>query len=122
MRRFGDRALAWVDRYLEQGRVRQTREHGDGPLFLSKFGKALSPRTVTLAVRKYVSAAGITKNGAAHLFRHTAATLMLEAGADVRYIQALLGHVELSSTQIYTQVSITRLKEVHSETHPGSSN
>lgn len=56
--------------------------------------------------------------GACHLFRHTMATLMLENGADVRYIQEMLGHAELSTTQIYTQVSIRKLKEIHTATHP----
>ncbi|MGH7407124.1 MAG: tyrosine-type recombinase/integrase, partial [Candidatus Methylomirabilales bacterium] len=56
--------------------------------------------------------------GACHLFRHTCATLMLENGADVRYIQALLGHADLASTQVYTHVAIGKLKEVHTATHP----
>jgi integrase/recombinase XerD len=71
-------------------------------------------------VREYVVAADTGKSGACHLFRHTCATLMLEGGADIRYIQEMLGHVELSTTQIYTQVSIRRLKTVHSLTHPGA--
>jgi len=62
----------------------------------------------------------IRKNGSCHLFRHTCATLMLKGGADIRYIQEMLGHVELSTTQIYTQVSIRRLKTVHSLTHPSA--
>lgn len=60
----------------------------------------------------------MNKNGSCHLFRHTMATLMLENGADIRYIQAMLGHVELSTTEIYTQVSIKKLKAVHTLTHP----
>ncbi len=70
-------------------------------------------------VRDYVNAAQIGKSGSCHLFRHTMATLMLENGADIRYIQAMLGHAELSTTQIYTQVSIRKLKEIHTATHPG---
>jgi integrase/recombinase XerD len=66
-----------------------------------------------------VRAANLGKSGSCHLFRHTMATLMLEHGADIRYIQAMLGHAELSTTQIYTQVSIRKLKEIHTATHPG---
>lgn len=58
-------------------------------------------------------------HGPCHLFRHTMATLMLENGADIRFIQAMLGHVELSTTQIYTQVSARKLKAIHTATHPG---
>jgi integrase/recombinase XerD len=71
-------------------------------------------------VREYVDAADIGKRGAAHLFRHTCATLMLEGGADITYIQQLLGHARLDTTAIYTQVSIRKLREVHSATHPGA--
>jgi integrase/recombinase XerD len=62
---------------------------------------------------------GEASSGSCHLFRHTAATLMLEGGSDIRYIQALRGHAELSRTQIDTQVSIRKLQEVHRATHPG---
>jgi integrase/recombinase XerD len=58
--------------------------------------------------------------GACHIFRHTMATLMLENGADIRYIQQMLGHADLSSTQIYTQVSIRQLQQIHAATHPGA--
>ena len=73
---------------------------------------------MTTLVRQYVLTADIGKRGSCHLFRHTMATLMLENGADIRYIQAMLGHVKLETTQIYTQVSIRKLKEIHSATHP----
>jgi integrase/recombinase XerD len=72
------------------------------------------------AARQYVKSAGISKGGACHIFRHTMATLMLEGGADIRYIQAMLGHVRLDTTQIYTHVSIRMLKQVHTATHPGA--
>jgi integrase/recombinase XerD len=65
-----------------------------------------------------VNAADIGKKGACHLFRHTMATIMLENGADIRFIQQMLGHARLDTTQIYTQVSIRMLKEIHSATHP----
>ena len=64
--------------------------------------------------------AEIGKKGACHLFRHTMATLMLEGGADVRFIQQMLGHARLDTTALYTNVSIRKLKEIHQATHPGT--
>ena len=61
---------------------------------------------------------GIGKTGSCHLFRHTMATLMLEGGADIRYIQAMLGHAQLTTTEVYTRVSVTKLQAVHQRTHP----
>ena len=75
-------------------------------------------RSTTEAVRGYVEAANIGKRGACHLFRHTMATLMLEGGADIRFIQAMLGHADLKTTQIYTHVAIRQLQEIHRATHP----
>jgi integrase/recombinase XerD len=69
-------------------------------------------------VKRYVEAANTGKTGACHLFRHTMATLMLEGGADVRYIQQMLGHSRLETTEVYTHVSIRTLKAIHSATHP----
>ena len=91
-----------------------------GTLFLTKEGEALSPNQLTDLARSYITKADIGKTGACHLFRHTCATLMLEGGADVRYIQEMLGHVRLETTQIYTQVSIRRLKAIHAMTHPSA--
>jgi integrase/recombinase XerD len=85
---------------------------------LSNQGDTFSPNRLSQMVREYVDGAQLGKSGACHLFRHTMATLMLENGADIRFIQAMLGHAELSTTQIYTQVSIRKLKEIHSLTHP----
>jgi integrase/recombinase XerD len=87
-------------------------------LFLSKNGRRLHPNQLSAIVRNYLESAGIDKQGACHLLRHSAATLMLEGGADVRYIQAMLGHVSLATTQIYTHVTITKLRQVHQQTHP----
>ena len=118
----GERAIAWIDRYQEE--VRPGLVVGRDPahlatLFLTQTGEPFTPNRLTQLVRGYVEAARLGKSGSCHLFRHTMATLMLENGADIRYIQAMLGHAELSTTQIYTQVSIRRLKQIHTATHPG---
>lgn len=118
----GERALLWVRRYLAEARPRLVAEPDDGSLFVSIDGIGFSPDRLTQIARGYVIASGVPKQGACHLFRHTMATLMLEGGADIRYIQAMLGHAELSTTQIYTQVSIRALQAVHAATHPGATN
>jgi len=84
-------------------RATLARQPDDGILFLSNQGDIFSPNRLTQMVREYVGAAEIGKTGACHLFRHTMATLMLENGADIRFIQQMLGHAELSTTQIYTR-------------------
>lgn len=117
----GPRALAWIERYLADVRPRFATEPDDGTLFLTVDGTGFSLDRLTQLVRDYVKASGVAKEGACHLFRHTLATLMLEGGADIRYIQAMLGHAELSTTQIYTQVSIRALQAVHAATFPGAS-
>ena len=114
----GEQALAWIERYQNEVRPGLVMPPDDGTLFLTMVGEELSPNRLTQLVREYVNAADTGKKGACHLFRHTMATLMLENGADIRYIQEMLGHVELSTTQIYTQVSIRKLKAVHALTHP----
>jgi len=114
----GDRALARIDKYVTEVRPSLALEPDDGTLFLSNQGDTFSPGRLTQMVREYIDAADIGKRGSCHLFRHTMATLMLEGGADIRFIQQMLGHAELSTTQIYTQVSIRKLKEIHAATHP----
>jgi len=114
----GDRALQWIDKYLDETRAELACGRDEGRLFLSRYGEAISPNGLTALVRNYIDKANIGKRGSCHLFRHTMATLMLENGADIRFIQAMLGHVKLDTTQIYTQVSIKKLKEIHTLTHP----
>ena len=92
----------------------------EGALFLTSKGAPIQPKKLTARVGAYVAAAGLTKSGSCHLFRHTAATLMLENGADIRFIQAMLGHESLDTTQIYAQVGIAKLAAVHAATHPGA--
>lgn len=116
----GDRALVWLDRYLTELRPLLVSKPDDGIVFLTSLGASLTPNYLSWLARRYVRVAGIGKNGACHIFRHTMATLMLEGGADIRYIQAMLGHVRLDTTQIYTHVSIRMLKQIHSATHPAA--
>ena len=117
----GERALAWIDKYLAEARplLLGAEETASPLLFVTGRGRAVHANQLSSQVRQFMNQAGITKLGACHLFRHTAATLMLDHGADIRHIQAILGHDNLSTTQIYTHVSIGKLCEVHAKTHPG---
>jgi integrase/recombinase XerD len=116
----GDRACRWIDKYLDESRPKLAVEPDDMTMFLTAQGEPFSRNFVSLIVREYIEGAGIGKRGACHLFRHTMATLMLEGGADIRFIQQMLGHSRLDTTQIYTHVSIRMLKQIHSATHPGA--
>jgi len=116
----GERALAWLNRYLLDVRPQMTVEPDDGTLFLGSWGAPIHHGPLGNMVKHYLELAGLKKHGACHLIRHTAATLMLEGGADIRFIQQLLGHKNLDTTEIYTHVSITKLKEIHAATHPGA--
>jgi integrase/recombinase XerD len=118
----GERALAWVRKYLAEVRPKLAAQPDDGTLFVTAEGTAFTLDALTRLAAGYVKASGVPKSGACHLFRHTMATLMLEGGADIRYIQAMLGHAELSTTQIYTQVSVRALQAVHAATHPAAAN
>ena len=118
----GERALAWLERYLHEARPQLAAEPDDGTLFLTVDGTPFSLDRLTQLARDYVTASGVPKQGACHLFRHTLATLMLEGGADIRYIQQMLGHADITTTQIYTQVSIRHLQAIHAATHPAALN
>lgn len=116
----GDRALHWAERYRHEVRPQLVSGRDEGHLFLTDYGESWHNTRLTALVRKYLRRAGIEKPGACHLFRHAMATQMLEHGADIRYIQAMLGHSNIATTQIYTQVSIEKLREIHKATHPAS--
>jgi integrase/recombinase XerD len=116
----GERALAWVERYVREARPSLVTLPDCGVLFLSRFGSGMSLASLGAKVREYIEEAQVGKKGSCHLFRHTMATQMLERGADVRHIQEILGHADISSTQMYTHVSIKKLKEVHAATHPSA--
>jgi integrase/recombinase XerD len=114
----GDRAAHWIHAYVNDARPRLVTEPDDGTVFVSNAGEPLSLDYLTEMAGGYVAASGIGKRGACHLFRHSMATLMLEGGADIRFIQAMLGHAKLETTQIYAHVSIRQLQEIHRATHP----
>ncbi len=117
----GERAIRWTLRYLDEVRPRLVRYNGRSPchaLFLSRRGTRIRPTRLTERLHRYIEASGVGKPGSIHIFRHTMATLMHDAGCDIRDLQAMLGHAQLSTTEIYTHVSIERLKAVHAKTHP----
>ena len=116
----GERALAWTNKYLEEERPGLSSSRSDEALFLTNLGEAFTPNRLTQMVREYVNAADLGKTGSCHLFRHACATHMHENGADIRMIQAMLGHAKLETTQIYTHLSIKQLQEVHAATHPAA--
>ena len=116
----GERALAWLAKYQAEGRPHLIVDRDDGTLFLLHDGQPLTPAAASQRTRLYLKRAQIPKAGACHLLRHAMATGMLEHGADTRIIQAILGHAQLTSTQIYTHVVIEQLKAVHTATHPAA--
>lgn len=116
----GERAAHWVRLYLDEARPQLAWNQADATLFLGNEGNPLHPMWLSTVIATYVQKSGVGKKGSCHLFRHTMATLMLEGGADIRHIQAMLGHADISSTQIYAQVAIRQLAEVHARTHPGA--
>ena len=123
----GERARAWLERYLDAVRPelllnnstqRGAKPEHEGTLFLSSYGVPFNPDSVTKMVCSCIENSGIGRAGSCHLFRHSSATHMLENGVDIRFIQQLLGHAKLETTQVYTEVSIQQLQEVHKRTHP----
>lgn len=114
----GGRAVAWVERYVHDVRGQLASPGTENALFLTDYGEPFRKNRLGDLVKRYIVRARIPVPGACHPFRHACATHMLENGADIRYIQALLGHADLSTTQIYTHVSVDKLKEVHAATHP----
>ena len=113
----GARALAWLDKYVLEARP-QLLSFDHESLFVTDYGEPVVPEFVANRVRKYMDIAGINKPGATHLLRHACATHMLEGGADIRFLQAMLGHSQLNTTEIYTHVSIDKLQAIHEATHP----
>lgn len=113
----GTKAMEALDNYLSL-RAAAFGPASRGPLFVNKAGRRLSTRSVRRKLTKYLRQAGIDAHVSPHTLRHSFATHMLNAGADLRSVQELLGHEKLSTTQIYTHLTTGRLKEVYDRTHP----
>ena len=113
-----ERALAWVQRYVEESRPRLLVDVLEQGLFLSQYGQPMTSSYLGHLVKGILVDAGIERTGSCHLFRHAMATHMLENGAELRYIQAILGHESINTTTIYTHLSIEKLKQVHRNTLP----
>lgn len=114
----GTRALRWLEKYLDEVRPKLLIDPAEKALFLTSYGQRFNPDVVSRMVSKFIKKAEIGRPGSCHLVRHSCATHMLEGGADIRFIQQLLGHEKLETTAIYTQTSIEQLKAVHARTHP----
>lgn len=114
----GDPAVHALRTYINDGRGRLASPKTRNALFLNRFGGRLSRRSIGLILDKYSKLAGLWKKVTPHLLRHTFATHMLEGGAGLRVVQELLGHAQPTTTEIYTHVTPSRLREVYMKTHP----
>jgi integrase/recombinase XerD len=114
----GEEAVDWLQRYLDEGRPQLVREQVAGFLFLSRLGRGMTRQTFWHRLRRHALEAGISKHLSPHTLRHAFATHLLNHGADLRVVQMLLGHSDLSTTQIYTHVARERLKDLHAQHHP----
>lgn len=114
------RALDWVEKYLNELRGRLATMASGEALFLGETGKRIQESKLTTLVGGYIRRSGIGKSGSCHALRHATATHMLRHGVDIRYVQEMLGHQRIESTQIYTHVTATDLQGVYSRTHPAA--
>ncbi|MBW2650419.1 MAG: site-specific tyrosine recombinase XerD [Deltaproteobacteria bacterium] len=114
----GRTAFDCLNRYVEDSRRRLSRGKSVNTIFLNRSGTGLTRQGFWKIVKKYVKRAGLRKKVYPHTFRHSFATHLLEGGADLRSVQVMLGHADISTTQIYTHVTRERLKEIHRKYHP----
>lgn len=114
----GESACQAVSRYLEEAREELLRGKGSRNLFVSRLGEGMTRQAFWNIIKKRALQAGISTAISPHTLRHSFATHLLENGADLRSVQIMLGHADLSSTQIYTHVTRERLKRLHGEFHP----
>jgi integrase/recombinase XerD len=114
----GRTAVAALERYLNVGRPRLVTPRSPAAVFLTRRGTPFAPVTLWLRIKQRARRAGIARNVTPHMLRHSFATHLLEHGADLRVIQELLGHVSISTTEVYTHVAPSRLRDVHRKFHP----
>jgi integrase/recombinase XerD len=118
---FGEEARAWIERYLKEGRPAILHGQADDALFVTARGGAMTRQMFWTLIKKYALKAAINAPLSPHTLRHAFATHLLNHGADLRVVQLLLGHADISTTQIYTHVARERLKKLHAEHHPRGS-
>lgn len=114
----GEMAVEWVARYLRQGRPAILQRRLSDSLFVTQRGTAMTRQAFWYLIKRYALQAGITQALSPHVLRHAFATHLLNHGADLRVVQMLLGHADISTTQIYTHVARERLKQLHAHHHP----
>jgi integrase/recombinase XerD len=114
----GEEAAAWLQRYINEGRPGLAAAAGARQLFITRRGKGMTRQAFWYRLKYYAVKSGINKKLSPHSLRHAFATHLLNHGADLRVVQMLLGHSDLSTTQIYTHVARERLKELHAQHHP----
>lgn len=115
---FGEEAGRWLQRYLADGRPAILQQRSSDDLFVTQRGQGMTRQMFWQLVRKYGVLAGITQHLSPHTLRHAFATHLLNHGADLRVVQLLLGHADISTTQIYTHVARHRLAQLHAQHHP----
>jgi len=114
----GEEALSWIRRYLEDARPAILNGKRSDALFITARGESMSRQAFWYLIRRYSTRAGLAKPISPHTLRHAFATHLLNHGADLRVVQMLLGHADISTTQIYTHVARERLKQLHAKHHP----
>ncbi|MDH3934829.1 MAG: site-specific tyrosine recombinase XerD, partial [Gammaproteobacteria bacterium] len=114
----GEEAVDWLQRYIDEGRAELASDSSARQLFITRRGAGMTRQAFWYRIRHYAVISGINKHLSPHTLRHAFATHLLNHGADLRVVQMLLGHSDLSTTQIYTHVARERLKELHAQHHP----